>query len=158
MWWMGVDTETVTDRGSSNIVLAVTLFLVVAGIGLSVITWWFWRNTHPDPEALAPLDIMSGRKFRDHGPIEQRRLLDAARPDTTTTSDLEPPIVVNDTTENVDDEWVDVDDEDDDFFRGGDLDLDTGRPVEPDVADVEDEFFDLVDRAVPPPIDPLLGR
>jgi hypothetical protein len=91
-WWMGVDTETVSDRGSSNVVLAVTIFLILAGIGLSIVTWWFWRNTHPDPEALAPLDVMSARDFRDRGPIEQRRLLDAARPSAVAVDEMEAPI------------------------------------------------------------------
>ena len=153
---MGVDTETVTDRGSSNIVLAVTLFLLLAGIGLSVITWWFWRNTHPDPEALAPLDVMSGRRFRDHGPIEQRRLLDAARPAPIAASDLEPPLIAPDVVENVEAEWVVVEDELDDFSDGEVID--GVSDPEPYVADNEGEPSGPVDRGFAPPIDPLLGR
>lgn len=140
---MGVDTETVTDRGSSNVVLAVTLFLIVAGCALSVITWWFWRNTHPDPEALAPLDVMSARSFRDQGPIEQRRLLDSARPTTVDVAEMEPPLEV---------EPVAIDDEplfEDDFFAESVDD----EPVFEGFAVDEPESAPSLG-----PIDPLLGR
>lgn len=145
-WLMGVDTQTVSDRGSSNVVLAVTLFLILAGIGLSVVTWWFWRNTHPDPEALAPLDVMSGRAFRDQGPIEQRRLLDAARPSGAIVDDMEPPIEMVDEPALAEDfedlafsEFDDSDDEFDDNFD------------EPYSAPEEEP------RRFVSPIDPLLG-
>ena len=140
---MGVDTETVTDRGSSNVVLAVTLFLIVAGCALSVITWWFWRNTHPDPEALAPLDVMSARSFRDQGPIEQRRLLDSARPTTLAVAEMEPPLEV---------EPAAIDDEplfEDDFFAESVDD----EPVFEEFAVDEPEAAPSLG-----PIDPLLGR
>ena len=145
-WWMGVDTQTVSDRGSSNVVLAVTLFLILAGVGLSVVTWWFWRNTHPDPEALAPLDVMSGRAFRDQGPIEQRRLLDAARPSGAVVDDMEPPIEIVDEPAMVDDfeelAFSEFDDNDDEFDD-----------------DDHDSYPDLEEepRRVVSPIDPLLG-
>ncbi len=142
-WWMGVDTETVTDRGSSNVVLAVTLFLIVAGCVLSVITWWFWRNTHPDPEALGPLDVMSARSFRDQGPIEQRRLLDSARPSAVAASDMQPPLEVESLVLEDEPMFEDV------FF---------------DDVPVGSESFDEASGDDPEPvrplgpIDPLLGR
>ena len=76
----GIDTQRVSDTGSSVTVLTVTILLVVAGIALSVVTIWFWRTTRPDPEALGPLTVMSRRDWRERGPIERRRLLDEARP------------------------------------------------------------------------------
>lgn len=145
-WWMGVDTQTVSDRGSSNVVLAVTLFLILAGVGLSVVTWWFWRNTHPDPEALAPLDVMSGRAFRDQGPIEQRRLLDEARPSGAVVDDMEPPIEMVDEPAMVDDFEdfaISEFDDKDDVFDDNDHDS---------YPDLEEE-----PRRVVSPIDPLLG-
>ena len=79
-WWAAIDTESVSDSGSSITVLAVSLTLVALGIALLGVTVWFWRLTRPDPEALGPLSVMSNRDFFRRGPIEQRRALDAARP------------------------------------------------------------------------------
>lgn len=146
---MGVDTETVTDRGSSNVVLAVTLFLILAGCALSVITWWFWRNTHPDPEALAPLDVMSARSFREQGPIEQRRLLDSARPTATIAAEMDPPLEVE--SEPVDEEpWFE-----DDFVTEAFDD----EVVSDDIFVSEEDEVDQPGTMRPVgPIDPLLGR
>ncbi len=44
-------------------VALVALFLIVLGLGLSVLTWWFWRTARPEPVSLAPLEIMSGRRY-----------------------------------------------------------------------------------------------
>lgn len=80
MWWANVDTERVSDAGSSTTVLAVSIGLAAAGVALLALTVWFWRFTRPDPDALGPLVVMSDREFARQGPIEQRRLLDVARP------------------------------------------------------------------------------
>jgi len=80
MWFADLDTESISDTGSSTTVLVVTLLLVAFGVGLAVVTAWFWRETAPDPEALGPLSVMSRRRFASLGPIEQRRLMDEARP------------------------------------------------------------------------------
>jgi hypothetical protein len=88
MWFADLDTETISDTGSSTTVLVVTLLLVAFGVGLAVVTAWFWRQTAPDPDALGPLSVMSRRRFVSLGAIEQRRLMDEARPGyvpTTTT-------------------------------------------------------------------------
>ena len=97
-WWAAIDTESVSDSGSSITVLAVSLTLVALGIALLGVTVWFWRLTRPDPDALGPLAVMSDRDFVRRGPIEQRRALDAARPDA---------IVID-----APDEMVDIDDVD----------------------------------------------
>ena len=93
--WIGaIDTESVSDSGSSNTVLAVTLALVVLGVALIGVTTWFWRATRPDPEALGPLLVMSDRDFARRGPIEQRRSLDAARPSATVVEEpIDEPLV-----------------------------------------------------------------
>ncbi len=84
-WWTTIDTESVSDAGSSNTVLAVTIALIVLGVGLLGLTTWFWQVTRPDPEALGPLVAMSGRRFAALGPIEKRRALDGARPASPAT-------------------------------------------------------------------------
>jgi hypothetical protein len=79
-WWTAIDTERVSDSGSSITVLVVSVSLVALGAALLGVTVWFWRLTRPDPDALGPLAVMSDRNFWRRGPIEQRRSLDAARP------------------------------------------------------------------------------
>lgn len=77
---LGIDTTTVTDTGSARVVLIVTVFLVLLGAALAVLTFQLWKSTKPDPEALGPLVEMSGRKFYKLDAIEQRQRLDVARP------------------------------------------------------------------------------
>ena len=80
MWWSAIDTESVSDSGSSITVLVVSLSLVALGVALLGVTVWFWRLTRPDPDALGPLVVMSEPDFFRRGPIDQRRSLDEARP------------------------------------------------------------------------------
>ena len=47
----GVDTNTITDSASTNTVLVVTGLLLAFGVGMAVLTVWYWRSTHPDPES-----------------------------------------------------------------------------------------------------------
>lgn len=54
-----LDTTEVSDSGSTATVLVITVLLVVAAIALAAITVWYWRNTVPDPEALASLVELS---------------------------------------------------------------------------------------------------
>lgn len=75
-----VDTRSVGDAGSSAVVLIVSIGLVLAGIGLTGITVWFWRSTRPDPEALAPLVVMSTKRWIASTVVERRQSLDLARP------------------------------------------------------------------------------
>lgn len=88
-WLAGIDTRSVGDTGSSVVVLVVAMALVAAGVALTGITVWFWRSTRPDPEALAPLVVMSSKRWRLGNPIERRQALDVARPGLTVAV-LEP--------------------------------------------------------------------
>lgn len=88
-WLAGIDTRSVGDTGSSVVVLVVAMALVAAGVALTGITVWFWRSTRPDPEALAPLVVMSSKRWRLGNPIERRQALDVARPGSTVAV-LEP--------------------------------------------------------------------
>lgn len=87
---LGLDTTTVSDAGSTRVVVIVTLLLIVLGIGLGVLNIWFWRKTKPDPEALGPLVEMSSRKFADLDLIEQRHRLDQLRPSLVVAPKVEP--------------------------------------------------------------------
>ena len=148
-WWNSIDTESVSDAGSSNVVLAVTVALVVLGSALLVVTAWFWRSTRPDPDALGPLVVMSERRFATLGPIERRRTLDGARPgsspdDEPATGGQAVETVIVETPDD-DIEIDDVEDEDTDDVEDGDIE------DEDDDVDVEREI-----ETRPRSIDPLL--
>ena len=174
---LGLDTTTVSDAGSTRIVVLVTLSLIALGIGLGVLNIWFWRKTKPDPEALGPLVEMSSRKFADLELIEQRHRLDQLRPSLVASSMsellpvVEPPIVLEDDPQEVlpeivdevaindidwdDDEWPDVDD--------WSLPEEKARQQEIFDQDLEDDI-EVVQEVVneqpkkgPVSIDPLLG-
>ena len=174
---LGLDTTTVSDAGSTRIVVLVTLSLIALGIGLGVLNIWFWRKTKPDPEALGPLVEMSSRKFAELELIEQRHRLDQLRPSLVASSKIEPlpvmqpPIVLDDDPQEVlpeiveevgindidwdDDEWPDVDD--------WSLPEEKARQQEIFDQDLEDDI-EVVQEVVneqpkkgPVSIDPLLG-
>lgn len=141
-WWNSIDTESVSDAGSSNVVLAVTVALVVLGSALLVVTAWFWRSTRPDPDALGPLVVMSERRFATLGPIERRRTLDGARPGSSPEDEpatagqaVEVETVIVEMPDD-DIEIDDVEDEDTDDVEDGDIededdDVDVEREIEP---------------------------
>lgn len=162
-WLAGIDTRSVGDTGSSVVVLVVALALVAAGVALAGITVWFWRSTRPDPEALAPLVVMSSKRWRLGNPIERRQALDVARPGAPVAV-LEP--ITDDSSDEVVDEVLA-----DDVVLVEVVEAPVDEPVElPGVGlfDDLDEDSDLYDadpvnsgpisREGSPPIDPLLGR
>ena len=182
---LGLDTTTVSDAGSTRIVVLVTLSLIALGIGLGVLNIWFWRKTKPDPEALGPLVEMSSRKLAELELIEQRHRLDQLRPSLVASSKIEPlpvmqpPIVLDDIdvpqealTELVeeiaiddidwdDDEWPDVDDWSlpEDKARQQEIfdqDLEDELDVEREV-EVDDQVPKEQPKKSPVSIDPLLG-
>jgi hypothetical protein len=87
---LGLDTTSVSDAGSTRVVVIVSLLLLVLGFGLVVLNVWLWRKTAPDPEALGPLVEMSSRKFADLDLIEQRHRLDQLRPSLVAEAKVEP--------------------------------------------------------------------
>lgn len=90
-----VETTSVSDSGNTLIVLLVTLFLVIAGVALTVVAVWYWRSTEPDPEPLGPLHSMSSRRFATLDAVEQRRSLDLLRPSLANESSARLPMVPN---------------------------------------------------------------
>ena len=139
--WAAIDTESVSDSGSSLTVLAVSLTLVALGVVLLVVTVWFWRLTRPDPDALGPLVVMSDRDFLRRGPIEQRRALDAARPDAIVIDAPDEPVGVDDVdldTPAAEAPFVEpeaefeVEPEPDDWELDGEVDSETGNEMDED--------------------------
>ena len=63
--------------GGSLALLAIGMIAV--GVGLTVVTAWFWYAARPEPEALAPLEIMSERQFVSADDNERKRLLHSVR-------------------------------------------------------------------------------
>jgi hypothetical protein len=55
------------------------LVMIVVGGGLAGVTIWFWNAARPDPEVLAPLEIMGDRGFIMADDREKIRLLNAVR-------------------------------------------------------------------------------
>ena len=154
-WWNSIDTESVSDAGSSNVVLAVTVALVVLGSALLVVTAWFWRSTRPDPDALGPLVVMSERRFATLGPIERRRTLDGARPGSS--PDDEPATggqAVETVIVETPDDDIEIDDIEIDDVEDEDEDEDEDIVVVEDVDDEVDMEREIEPR--PRSIDPLL--
>lgn len=167
MWWAAIDTESVSDSGSSITVLVVALTLVALGIALLGVTVWFWRLTRPDPDALGPLAVMSDRDFQRRGPIEQRRALDAARPDALVIDAPEESVDVGVLhVEDVDLDDVDLDDVDVEMPVDEDLFVEPEpEPIVEPTDDMDDDMDDDRDDEVdedpapvsrPGSIDPLL--
>jgi hypothetical protein len=110
---LGLDTTSVSDAGSTRVVVIVTLLLIGLGIGLGILNIWFWRKTKPDPEALGPLVEMSSRKFAELGLIEQRHRLDQLRPSLASEPSVESlpalqsPIILENESLDFDDEVMD---------------------------------------------------
>jgi hypothetical protein len=70
----------VGDPTGERTVSAIVALLVVLGIGLIMLAVWLFRVTRPDPEVLAPLELMGQRAWRRGDPVWQRRRLDEVRP------------------------------------------------------------------------------
>ena len=72
---------SVGDPDGTRAVTSIVALLVVLGIGLVMVAVWLFRVTRPDPEVLAPLEVMGERRWRRADPVWQRRRLDEVRPD-----------------------------------------------------------------------------
>jgi len=171
--YLTVETTTVSDSGSTAVVLVVTGLLVLAGLGMSALAYWYWKSTIPDPESLGPLHSMSARSFAALDEVEQRKALDALRPSLASTVSAESPSADVVAGESVDEpmrerttiesaiESVVEPVVDDDIWPGDDWsDLDALQTDEPEIlVDVFDEGLRVEPetRSRPAPIDPLIG-
>ena len=66
-----------------GIVTVISAVLILGGIGLFGLTIWFWRTSRPEPEALAPLEIMSERAYLKSKGVDRAFLLNMVRPSST---------------------------------------------------------------------------
>lgn len=69
------------DPDSTRTVIAIIALLVVLGLALVMLAFWLRRTTRPDPEFLAPLEVMGERSWLRGDPVWQRRRLDEVRPE-----------------------------------------------------------------------------
>ena len=74
---------------------SIIALLVALGLGLVMLAVWLHRTTRPDPELLAPLEMMGERKWRRADPVWQRRRLDEIRPQGATPMQpsIAPPAI-----------------------------------------------------------------
>ena len=63
-----------------GIVTVISAVLILGGLGLFGLTIWFWRTSRPEPEALAPLEIMSERAYLKSKGVDRAFLLNMVRP------------------------------------------------------------------------------
>jgi len=57
----------------------VALSLLVLAAGLAALTIWFWITARPEPEALAPLEIMSQAEFAQSDEETRKQMLNSVR-------------------------------------------------------------------------------
>lgn len=74
-------TTAVGDPSATRTVYGIVVALVVLGVACIVVLVWLVRATRPDPELLAPLEVMDTRRWRRLDPAGRRRLLDEVRPE-----------------------------------------------------------------------------
>lgn len=70
----------VGDPDGARTVTSIIALLVALGVALLMLAVWLYRTTRPDPELLAPLEVMGERRWRRGDPVWQRRRLDEIRP------------------------------------------------------------------------------
>lgn len=73
--------QVVRDPENTRTILLMVGLLALAGVGLLVLTVWFWRTTRPEHPALGPLEEMGSGRFWKASATEQVERLDRARPD-----------------------------------------------------------------------------
>ena len=57
----------------------VAVSLLVLAAGLTALTVWFWITGRPEPEALAPLEIMSQAEFVNSDEETRKQMLNSVR-------------------------------------------------------------------------------
>ena len=90
----------VGDPEGARTVTSIIALLVAMGFALVMLAVWLHRTTRPDPELLAPLEVMGERRWRRGDPVWQRRRLDEVRPPGATP--LQPSIAPPDIDEAFD--------------------------------------------------------
>ena len=73
--------DELTESEASLRVFLTAGGLAVLGLALLLFTIWWWRGTKPEPPALAPLEVMSDRRWYTASDQERLRMIDRNRPD-----------------------------------------------------------------------------
>jgi hypothetical protein len=83
------------DPGSSRLVYAMVIGLLVIGVLLVLLGIWIIRQTRADLEVLAPLERMGDGDWKKRDRSTQRRMLDEVRPEGATplTPATQPPSI-----------------------------------------------------------------
>ena len=71
----------------------IALVCVVVGLLLARMTWWFWNAARPESPALAPLEIMSDKRYGRSDDAQRSALLDRFRFDPAMKSGVQRPQV-----------------------------------------------------------------
>ena len=75
-------------------VALVAVLCIAASAALAVLTWWFWRNARLESPVLAPLEVISERRFKKASEDRRQVLLDEVRGLVSAPKDvLQKPIV-----------------------------------------------------------------
>jgi len=74
-----VATGTFEDPANARIIYLAVGGLLLLAVLLGVGTWWWWRSAKVEHPVLAPLEVMSARKFEKADFTEQQRQLDDVR-------------------------------------------------------------------------------
>lgn len=72
--------SSIGDPDGTRTVTSIIVLLIAIGLALILLAVWIHRTTRPDPDLLAPLEIMGERSWRRGDPVWQRRRLDEVRP------------------------------------------------------------------------------
>lgn len=75
-----VALASIGDPDGTRTVTSIVVLLIAIGLALILLAVWIHRTTRPDPELLAPLEVMGERSWRRGDPVWQRRRLDEVRP------------------------------------------------------------------------------
>lgn len=86
---------TIGDPDGTRTVTSIIILLVALGVALVMLAVWLHRTTRPDPDVLAPLEVMGERRWRRADPVAQRRMLDEYRPEGAKplTPSAAPPMI-----------------------------------------------------------------
>lgn len=71
---------TIGDPDGTRTITSIVVLLIAIGLALVLLAIWIFRATRPDPDLLAPLEVMGERSWRRKDPVWQRRRLDELRP------------------------------------------------------------------------------
>lgn len=73
-----------------GIVTIISYLLIAGGLALIGLTAWFWKNSRPEPRALARLEVMSERAYRKSTGVDRLFLLKMAEREAMESSSDTP--------------------------------------------------------------------